>query len=368
MSIGFTTDQGAQIQSFTYQESAEAKIFNRLLATLLPAGIYSGFSLTRLDATHVQVAAGTCFIKDGNNTTDSGGNPLNVMVRVEFTASQTINLDDGVDPGYCDPANPYLVLRFGWNDQVNNYANVIAVAFSNNPSETNLGKILPTDIILGKIIFDVASGHSTISLSTSVPFDLTRQSVAFLPDGQAAFVELRVSTSEINSQKVYVNAGSINTSIGRMLVAGGDYPSASIIPNTVAGRYDLIWVDVSGAIQVMQGIDAASPVAPPYGTMKVIAEIHRGASRTDIKGPDIFPVDVTRQGQVSAADIGIVDSGAYFTPFTYPSGYTVKTVEAALQQLAAAAASVLSGFNTHIALDIGAGQTAHGITIANSIT
>jgi len=367
MSIAYTTNQGAQIQSFTYQESAEAKLFNRLLATLLPAGIYDGFSLTRLDATHVQISAGTSFIKDGNNTTDSGGNSLNIMVRVEFTASQTINLDDGADPGYCNSAKPYLVLRFGWNDQVNNYANVVAVAFSNSSSETNLGKILPTDIVLGKTIFDVAAGHSTVSLTVSSPFDLTRKSTAFLPDGQAAFVELRVSTSEVNVQKVYVNSGSINTSIGRKLVAGGDYPSASTIPNTVAGRYDLVWVDAAGTVQIEQGIDDASPAAPPYGTKKVIAEIRRGAAQTDIKGPDIFPVDVTRQGQVSAADIGIADAGGYFTPFTYPSGYTVKTVEAALQQLALAAASVLSGLNTHVALDIGAGQTAHGITVADVI-
>jgi hypothetical protein len=366
VSIAYTTNQGAQAMSFVYQESAQAKLFNRLLTSLFPVGVYSGFTLTRLDSTHVQVSIGVALIGDANNTTDSSGNALNITVRAEFTATQSINLDDGTDTGYCNSAKPYLVLRFGWNDQANNYANIVAVAYSNDPTNTDVTKILPTDVILGKVLMTATSGHYAISTSSS--FDLTRRTVAFLPDGQASSVELTVASSEVNVKKVYVNSGSINTSLGRKTVSGGNYPLAIEISDTVAGRYDLVWVDSSGIVQITEGIDSASPVAPPYGTKKVIGEIRRGAGRTSIVGPEIYNVDVTRQGEISASDINIADVGNYFTAYMYSSGYSVKTVEAALQQLASAAASLLSSFNAHVALDVSAGATAHGLNVVDVIS
>lgn len=325
-----SVNKGNQVIVHKYREEARAKIFNRLLSDLLPLGIYSGLTLTRLNDTQVALAAGTVIIKSPTFPT------LNISPRIETTASQTVSLESSTNEGFCNTAKPYIVLRFYWSDQELNYMDMLPVGFSDDPDETDEDLILSTDIVVGKVLFEeevVGSGDYVIRASNA--FDYTRRGVSFISDAQQASVELRVSSSETNTKKVYVSAGSINTSKGRMTVAGGDYPSASTITDTTTmGRWDLVYVDEDGAVKIVEGTPSADPEAPLYLNRKVIAEIHRGAGRTDIIGPDIHAVNVTRQGQINAANFPIEDAGNY---------YTTKTIEAAFQEIYELYASILGG-------------------------
>ena len=320
--IIFTNNQGSQSISFAYNEDAVARLFNKIFDKTLPPGLYSGGALARASNTTVSIAPYVALVEDANAT--------NIAARIETTTSTVLDLATIAGGNTFDATKPYLVIRFGWADQVNCYANIIPVAFSSNPSETDPTKILPTDVVLGKVIAD--SSGSPVIISASTPFDTTRQNAAFLVSSEGVAASLKVSSSEASSTKVYVSSGIVATGLGLKTVAGGDYPTAGIA-NTVNGRYDIVWIDDAGAVQVTQGIDSSSPVAPTYTTRRVIAEIRRGAGRTDVKGSDIVQIDPKLLGQVKASEIDLADVGGYITPVTDVNGYSRKDLESAVQQL-----------------------------------
>lgn len=330
MSVVYTTDQGSQNISYAYNQDAVARLFNKVSSKMLPIGVYEGFGLTRLSNTTVQVAAGTAFVPDANNVLDPSGNRLGIRVRVENYAAIVLDLATVIGGSIFDSTKPYLVIRFGWANQTACYAHVVAVAYSDDPAEDDENAILPTDIVIGKVNADTSG--SPVIIRSADPFDLTRKNWACLPSLQSTFDQLKVMTCETDATKITIASGSVRTAHGFLNVAGGNYPAAGISATT-AGRRDLVWVDTDGVINITEGIDAASPVTPPYGTKKVIAEIRRGASRNTIRGSDIFMVDQSIAGQIAAADIELADVGGYVTATAYTGGYTRKTVENAIQQI-----------------------------------
>lgn len=335
-----SVNKGSQVLGFDYRQEARAKLFNRLFSQLVPAGIYSGAVLTRNTATTISANPTAThptvvLIKDAN------ADALNVTTRIEATSEMNINLDDGTNPGYANPDKPYIVFRFAWSDVENNFMDIVAVAWPEDPTATDPAFLWPTDIIVGKVLFEEETPGNWI-VKTTEPFDLTRRTNVFIPDSSLAFRELRVQSPEGvgNDKKIYVTSGSINTSSGRKQVAGGHYPTATNISDTTTqGRIDIVYVDEAGSIQIEEGVPAASPVAPSYLNRKVLAEITRGPNRTDIIGTDIRQVNVTRQGMVSADEFLIKNLNDYYTENSLGN----VTIEAAFDEIYELYASILAG-------------------------
>lgn len=289
-----TTNFGNQTLSFDYNQDATGKLFNLLNYNIIPSGIYTGFALTKLSNILVSISSGICFIYDDINK---------VAVRVETSSDQNISVSN---------ATPYIVFRMQWADATNCFMDMLAVSFAD---------IETSDIIVGRCVYDNAG---TI-LNTS--FDYTRKTVFYLSKIKQQDSYLRVTPTEPVSNQIMVSSANLNSSKGNLSVAGGTFPVAGI-SNTVNGRIDIIYVDENGAIQITEGVDSISPVAPRYGNKKVVAEIRRGATRTDINGTEIVQVNTTLDVPPITSDQLIVDAGSL---------YSSDNVEGALQEIAGSA-------------------------------
>jgi hypothetical protein len=286
---------GNQVLVFSFHQEARAKGFNQEFCDILPYGVYTGGNLTRLNENLIQIGELTTIIR--SNEEDK------VALRIETIELQNLTVD---------PSKPYVVLRFGWSNSDDNFMDMRAVGWSTDPFETDEDKFWPLDIILGKVQYVDRSGISIIDPGN--PFDLSRRKNVFLKEAESVYAQFRVSVSEINHKKVYVSGGRVNTSKGRFIISGGDYPSEDIPDTTTQSRTDLIVVNALGEIQLIQGTPSASnpAPAPKYGTYKVCAEIRRGSNRTDVKGSDIVQlVDASRRGQWLAEDFHLADVEDY---------------------------------------------------------
>jgi hypothetical protein len=286
---------GNQVLVFSFHQEARSKGFNQGFCDILPYGVYTGGVLTRINENLIQIGELTTIIR--SNEEDK------VSLRIETTEPQNLVVE---------PSKPYVVLRFGWSNSDDNFMDMRPVGWSTDPFEVDEDKIWPLDIILGQVQFVDNSGLSIIDPNN--PFDLSRRKDVFLKEAESVYIQFRVSKSETSPKKVYVSGGRVNTSKGRFVIPGGDYPSEDI-PNTSAqSRTDLIVVSALGQIRLIQGTPSASnpAPAPKYETYKVCAEIRRGPNRTDIKGSDIVQlVDASRRGQWLAEDFPLADTEDY---------------------------------------------------------
>lgn len=291
-----STDFGSQLLSFDYNQDATAKLFNKINYNLLPTGIYSGCTLNYLSNNFLSVQPGVVFIQD--STSENG-------TRIETTAAQTIEVSS---------TTPYVIFRFTWSDAQNNFMDMLAVA---------LADVLSDDLIVGRAVYDDAGTTMLGSLATPI-IDYTRRTNFYLKKQQTESVYLTVIPTEPASNKVTIASGVLNSGQGNVLVAGGNFPVAGLSA-TINGRNDLIYIAEDGSIEIELGIDAASPVTPRYGNKKVIAEIRRGAVRTNIRGHEIFSVISSFDMPPSTTDMLITDSGGF---------YSSANVEDALQEIA----------------------------------
>jgi hypothetical protein len=301
---------GNQVQVFSFHQEARAKGFNQGFCDILPYGVYTGGNLTRLSENLVQISELTTIIR--SNEDDK------VALRVETTEVQNITIESN---------KPYIVLRFGWSNSDDNFMDMRAVGWSTDPFEVDEDKIWPLDIILGKVQF--VNNLGTPIIDPSNPFDLSRRKDVFLKEVESVYTQFKVSESDINPKKVYVSGGRVNTSKGRFIISGGDYPSEDIPDTAAQSRTDLIVVNALGQINLIQGIPSASnpAPAPKYGTYKVCAEIRRGPNRADVKGSDIVQlVDASRRGEWLAEDFPLADTENYLPANS-------KTIEAAFNYI-----------------------------------
>jgi hypothetical protein len=290
-----SVNYGNQVLVFSFHQEARSKGFNREFCDILPYGVYTGGNLTRLNENIIQIGELTAIIR--SNEEDA------VALRIETTEIQNL----AVQPG-----KPYVVLRFGWSDSDDNFMDMRAVGWSTDPFEAEGDKLWPLDIILGKVQFVDDSGVSVIDPDN--PFDLSRRKDVFLKEAESVYTQFRVSESETNRKKVYVSGGRVNTSKGRFIVPGGDYPLEEIPDTSAQSRTDLIVVNALGKVQFIQGTPSASnpAPAPKYETYKVCAEIRRGPNRSGVKGGDIVQLlDASRRGQWLAEDFPLEDVENY---------------------------------------------------------
>ena len=287
------TDYGAQRLSFDYRSDARASVFNKIFYNLLPYGIYSGGSLIRLNNVSITVEPMTVIIPSNNH--DS------VAVKSDTAESQVINFSSSL-AGSCDITKPYIILRFGWTDEEDNFMEILASSYES---------ILDTDIILGKVNFTL-NGTSYI-VAVHDTFDLSKRQIATLANLERLKTLLKVSSTEPPSNKVAVSGGTLLTSKGKYSVAGGQFPENGItIPE--APRIDIIGFNTNGELVYIEGTAAAEPVAPTYGNLKVLAEINLKANQTVINGSDITIVDdwSVLQGMVAPEDVPIEDPDEHF--------------------------------------------------------
>ena len=284
-----TVDYGAQRLSFDYRSDAKASLFNKILYNLLPYGIYNGGTLARLSNTAVSLQPVTVII-DSNNSDE-------VAVKIDTTEAQTISLA-GSGSG-CDITKPYIILRFGWADEEENYMDILASAYSD---------ILSTDIIVGKVNFELLGSDYIIATVNS--FDYSRRNAVDWGTVKSWF---KVTATEPPSNKVNVSGGVIVTSKGKFSMIGAALPTNGITVPT-ASRIDILGIDGSGNFQYIEGIAGATPVAPLYNTLKVLAEIHLSANQTVIKGSDIIMLNAENAvpGTIDPEDMPIVDPNGHF--------------------------------------------------------
>ncbi|MBD3216598.1 MAG: hypothetical protein GF311_28545, partial [Candidatus Lokiarchaeota archaeon] len=257
MPAPYSTNLGNQILNFDFNQEATSQGFNRTLKDLVPKGIFSGCTLEKTGATSIKMNAGVIFFQD--STTKVG-------TRIEF--QDEINIT--VNP-LTDSANPYIVIRFLWQNVQSNYAGYEKVAFLDLEDD---------DIILGKIEI---SGGSLLDT-----FDLTRRSnIAFL-ENQEDLTSLRVYPTNPESSSVSVSGGSVITSEGLQIITG-----ATVGPFTTnatgSQRNDLVYIDKDGNILIEENFSN-------YNGKKVIAEIRRANGRTTVRGSEIYQIDNSIHG------------------------------------------------------------------------
>jgi hypothetical protein len=313
---------GDQVLVFDYRQEARGKGFSQAFCDVLPYGLYSGGQLTRISDTMINIGFLVCVIRSDEAD--------NVAPRIETTKAQDISLALAINSPYANINRPYIILRFGWQDVETNYMDVRAVGWSTDPNELDPNKLHPLDIILGKVLFQETFAESgQFIITTGNPFDLSRRQDVFIKETEAVAGQFRVSSSEIDSKKVFISGGKVNTSKGRFLLTGAEFPSTGIPDTGTMGRTDLIVVNVNGEFQLIQGTPSASFPAPTprYQTFKVLAEIRRGPNRSNILGTDIMQVaDATIRGPISSDDFPLIDSENFLPA-------NAKSVEAAFNYL-----------------------------------
>ena len=274
-------NKGNQNLTFDYKQALRAQTFNRLFYKIIQPGIYNGGRLSKTDNSTVSLSTLTAYFEDAS---------YGIGARVETTEAVSITVS---------PSIPYIILRYNWVNVANNYMDVLAVAW---------GDVLSTDLIVGRALW---SG-STLSET----FDYTKRTKGELSEGEVQETSspvpsttndpFYVQATEPASNKVSIKGGNIITATGEV-VFQDDQESPSF-SSTTLGRVDLLYIDSSGAFQVLEGTDASSPTAPTLGGDEgayVLCTITRGASASVITGNQIqnYGMKAVRFNNINASTL-----------------------------------------------------------------
>lgn len=278
---------GTQTQVFDYKQPATGQGFSKLNYKTLPSGIYEGFTLTKVDNVTVTISTGVCIIDDPSTST---------RIKISTSATQNIAIS---------PSTPYIILRYAWVNIENNYMDMMAVAY---------GSLQAGDLIIGRGIYSGSTLANT--------FDYSLKSIASLQVIENNKNSFRVIPTEPISKTVTVEDG---TCIINGVYIDHSSAVSGTISDTTLGRYDIIYLDDTGSIQVLQGTDASSPTAPDYPVQGlVVAEIHRGASRTDVNGTDIVQIKPDRNNP-NVASVDVQNSTTAYNSIIKNGNYRVRS-------------------------------------------
>jgi len=240
------------ILNFDYKQQGTAETFNLINHKLQPNGVYEGFDITKVDDVTVTVGTGICYIEGSTNA---------LSCRAELTSSDNLTVSS---------ATPYIVLRFTWVNTETNIPSVLAVEYSS---------INSTDLIIGECIYD---GTTLIEINTNLK---EISSVQDLENNKDAF---HVYSTQPISKDISIKGGS--AIINGKLVTITD-TTFEVTNNTTSGRNDVIYLDDSGTINILEGTDAGSPTTPTYpSNSMVLCEVQRGASRDNVKNNEIVQI------------------------------------------------------------------------------
>ena len=259
--------QGDQNVTFSYRDNLTNYELNRVYTGLFDIGVYSGFSINPTGNTTsatIVIDTGVLCIEDGSG---SGS-----IFKIETTQPITLlvnNLN----------TIPYIICRY----------NFTAIPF--NPSfaqflTVSLGQILPTDIILGLVKFNITS---VSGIDYSVRQNGTIPTLSSVVNG------LKVTAD--GTLTVTVSSGTIMNGSESYSFPTETPLTLAIGPSAPNYRTDLIVVDMLDTVpipKVIQGTPVFNPLTytqdpPDYGMYIVLAEVFVNTNYTS----NIYQKDIT---------------------------------------------------------------------------
>jgi hypothetical protein len=288
-----STNHGTQEITYQYFEEAKAEDFNKRHLDIRPRGIYSGGYLTRVSDVSVTLSTFSAEI---------GDDAEQVSVQTSTVATLTAAT---LDSGTISISTPYLILRWNFLSQKNNYVEVHAIA--------TVASALTNDIIIGKCVF---SGSTLTGFEYTDRTFLNVQDLFFkVETSTGLYVQLRAGRIHTGSQSIFVP---------EQLVGPFSVPSA---PNS---RVDLVYIADTGTPTIQQGTVGVTPVAPSYGGKTVVAEI------------------TVVNGVTSIAADKIKDVRAFITKPPIPDNIGIELTSAGLLSLKNSFSSIATNGYIHI--------------------
>lgn len=218
-----------------YGEPGKSETFNNLQYKVVTKGLYEGGLLSKISDILVRVSPFTAFIQDATNE---------LGVRIEIDSDEDIAISS---------ATPYIVIRLNWTNSVSNDFQIFATSYAS---------IQPEDIIIGNGFFNGAT------LDTN--FNYSRRTVTQEKD------DLKLATNTLENNEVYVFPGNLVIGNNDISFAGGTITLSSVVNE----RYDLIYINNTGTLQVLEGEDrvgASLPFIEP-GEIYEVGHVYRTTS------------------------------------------------------------------------------------------
>lgn len=244
-------DVGSQTISLKYQAPGNSPEINERFVDIRPTGIYSGGTLTVVDATHALLDTLVCEITDGTH-----------QVRVETTVAVSIVVGS---------ATPYIVLRWSYTGNTSDYMEILAVSSAN---------IQSNDLVVAKCSFAASALNGFDYGDTEYP--------RTVPNVQNLW--LKVIPKGSGSLKALVLPGwyQSHTASVHMPLQETD----ALVPPIASNKVYLVYLNVeTGAIAIdSTGIEGASPSAPSYTGRLVLAEITLASTDTQLTANKIKDV------------------------------------------------------------------------------
>lgn len=250
-----TTNHGTQDITYNYYEKATAEDFNKRHLENIPRGIYQGGHLKKVSNSEITLSLFTVEIGDDDEQISS-----------KSSMNATLN-SDTLDSGSISSDTSYIIFRWAFAEQSDNYVEVHAIA--------NVASAQANDIIVGKCVFIGATLDS---------FDYTDRTLLNVQN-----IFLRVEPTEDVEMKIWVRGGRIHTATQCVVV-----PEQKVGPFAVPGspnsRIDLVYINIDGSVSIKQGTQAVSPLVPDYESKLVIAEVTLVNGATNIVADGIKDV------------------------------------------------------------------------------
>lgn len=332
--MGRFDNLGSQHRSFYYNQGLISSEFNRIFSKTMPAGIYEGGEIERIDDYRFKVHPMSVIIEDANISQDPSKDVIgnDIAVRIRTTKiTEPLSLAQPVDVAKC-----LVVARYSWlsdnpaniptnYDPGKGYMDIVVVTEELDVTHSDSNSLWTTDLILGKLNFYNNGGSYGIHQSS--PVDYTRKSWSpVVSDLIQSRLRVRSPRVTENQKKVYIESGFVRGLQGIYEVSG----SSPELSNTgTFARVDYVYVDENGEIKVEEGVQGSNPVPKPFYGRKVLAEIRRGPHRDSVRGDEIFQTATTPISTLRASTLDVKNDEEYFETDTY--GFL--TIEEALKQL-----------------------------------
>jgi hypothetical protein len=268
-----TLNNGSQVLQFNYKAEGISKGFNILNHKLHSRGIYSGGTFARVSDTAITLSPTLLFFEE----------PLKqVGIRIETTVNATINVL---------PTTPYIVGRYTWINTENNYMDFLAVASYN---------LEDTDIIFGRLVFNGSV------LTTEYDYSKKQWSYNYYNNVNDELPPFKVEAQEPYSNTVIVGPGRVFFDSAIVTLAINTNSPAFSLPVSANGRTDLITLNRSSAITIIQGVDTSgAPIPTLTSDYLLLAIVRFPANATQVSGSYIeyIPPNKYLDGGISSRAI-----------------------------------------------------------------
>jgi hypothetical protein len=274
-------DNGTQVFTYSYKQEGLSKTFNSLNYKLHSRGIYSGGTFARVSDIQITLSPTLLFFEDTANT---------VGVRIETTTNANIAVQ---------ASTPYIVGRFHWINTENNYMDFLAVAY---------GDITATDIIFGRLVFNGSV------LTTEYDYSKKQWSSDYYTSANDFLPQFKVEAQEPYSTTVVVKPGRVFFDSAIVTLATNTTSPVFSFPVSANGRTDLITLNRSSVITIIQGADTSgAPIPTLNSDYLLLAIIRFPAGATQVKGSYIEYVPLNKYLDGGSSSKAIYGQTSYGT-------------------------------------------------------